>query len=306
MSARAIHAESGLEGYDGAQWRDWVPSLDCVHRSGPLSTLRQRVPRCAAGATETTVPPNGATVLLFWPGRHRKKVFRVAGRQHHTEQGQWSAVLLPAGIDSWWWLPTPENVEGAVHVHIDPAFHDAIADAEGLPRTAALPALPGWRDSLLAATAESLIDSLTSTDVPSRLMWETSATNIVLRLGRLGSQRLALPARTGRAADWRIRRSVEEIEARLGEDLGLVELAASAGLSTSHYAVLFRAAMGMAPHCWLVQRRIARSCEMLMNPHRNVTEIALELGFSSSQHFATAFRKQIGVTPREWRRQRLM
>lgn len=61
----------------------------------------------------------------------------------------------------------------------------------------------------------------------------------------------------------------------------------------------------LTPHRWLVQRRIARACEMLADPRVSVTEIALACGFSSSQHFATAFRKHMGATPSAYRRDRL-
>ena len=108
------------------------------------------------------------------------------------------------------------------------------------------------------------------------------------------------------AMDWRIRRSIEEIEARLHEDLGLIELAAAVGLSPSHYAMLFRAATGLPPHRWLVKRRIERACEMLHDPRTSITDIAFTLGFPSSQHFATMFGKHMGATPSEWRRRRMM
>ena len=105
--------------------------------------------------------------------------------------------------------------------------------------------------------------------------------------------------------DWRIRRTIETLEDRLGEDIGLAELAAGVGLSPRHYAALFRAATGMPPHRWLTQRRLARACEMLHDPRLSVTEIAYACGFASSQHLATVFRHHRSRTPSEYRRERL-
>jgi AraC-like DNA-binding protein len=52
---------------------------------------------------------------------------------------------------------------------------------------------------------------------------------------------------------------------------------------------------------WLRQRvRLAR--ERLRNTNVTVTDVATELGFSSSQHFSTVFRKITGLTPSEYRR----
>jgi len=50
---------------------------------------------------------------------------------------------------------------------------------------------------------------------------------------------------------------------------------------------------------WLRERvRLARM--RLREPHTTITQIASELGFSSSQHFATSFRKITGLTPTEY------
>ena len=52
---------------------------------------------------------------------------------------------------------------------------------------------------------------------------------------------------------------------------------------------------------WLRERiRLAR--QRLATPAASVTEVANDLGFSSSQHFATAFRKITGLTPSRFRR----
>jgi len=148
--------------------------------------------------------------------------------------------------------------------------------------------------------------SVDEADPPSRLEMEARALLITERLLRryhMGSMPVDLAGK--RAIDWRIRRSLEEIEARLADDIGLIELAAAVGLSPSHYATLFRTATGMPPHAWLVKRRVERACELLLNPHSSITDIAFALGFPSSQHFATTFRKHIGASPSEWRKARL-
>ncbi len=103
------------------------------------------------------------------------------------------------------------------------------------------------------------------------------------------------------SADWRVRRTIEHLEARLGSDVGLAEIAAEVGLTPRHYTRLFQAATGLPPHAWVMRRRIEHACELLADPARTVTDVALELGFASSQHFATTFRKHTGQTPSNYR-----
>lgn len=302
MVAGGFRSSSGLVSYDVCKWRDWVPLLDRINHQGPLATLRQSVPATASGDNETDVPPGASHILLCFTGALRPVDTRIAGKAFRTRHGLGSLVLLPAGVDSWW-RSTPEAAEGVIHLHLDPAFCDAVAEAEGLAYGADLPMLANFNDPLLTATAEALIASLAEPQPPSRLLWETAATSTALRLGRLGIRKTT--SAVG-AADWRIRRSIEEMEARLHEDLGLIELAGAVGLSPSHYAALFRASTGVPPHAWLVKRRIERACEMLANPRLAITEIAYALGFASSQHFSAAFRKHRGSTPSEWRRQHMI
>ena len=47
--------------------------------------------------------------------------------------------------------------------------------------------------------------------------------------------------------------------------------------------------------------RIRKAVGLLEHTRRKVTDIALSLGFASSQHFAASFRREMGMTPRQWR-----
>lgn len=130
---------------------------------------------------------------------------------------------------------------------------------------------------------------------------------LVLRLLRLsGASDREFVCDKPYVSDWRVRRSMEMLAGRLGDDIRLAEVASEVGLSPTHYAALFRAATGLPLHRWLMKRRVARACDLLCDPRRSITDIAFSCGFASSQHLATAFKKQIGTTPSEYRRDRLL
>lgn len=93
------------------------------------------------------------------------------------------------------------------------------------------------------------------------------------------------------------RRVIEYIEANLGNDLGLAELAQVAGMSTSHFAHCFKASLGTSPYRYVRQRRIDAATRMLGSSLLPIAEIALSLGFSSQSHFTQAFREHTGMTP---------
>jgi len=66
---------------------------------------------------------------------------------------------------------------------------------------------------------------------------------------------------------------------------------------------LFGKYIGKPPHSYLTQYRLQKSCEMLRETNRSISEIALACGFQSSSYFTYVFHKEIGVIPQEYRKQ---
>jgi AraC-like DNA-binding protein len=64
----------------------------------------------------------------------------------------------------------------------------------------------------------------------------------------------------------------------------------------------FRAATGSTIHRYLTGIRLRRAVDRLAGGCRDLTDLALELGFSSHSHFTACFRASFGVTPSALRR----
>lgn len=75
-------------------------------------------------------------------------------------------------------------------------------------------------------------------------------------------------------------------------------LARQAGMAPNHFITRFRNLTGLPPHQFLLDCRM-KAARRLLQEKRSlpVTEIALRLGFCSSQHFASLFKRHTGVTP---------
>jgi len=58
---------------------------------------------------------------------------------------------------------------------------------------------------------------------------------------------------------------------------------------------------GQSPSRYRQKCRIREASRLLAGSPLSITEIATELGFSSSQHFCTVFRAEMKTTPREYR-----
>ncbi|MGE4337694.1 MAG: helix-turn-helix domain-containing protein [Pigmentiphaga sp.] len=105
--------------------------------------------------------------------------------------------------------------------------------------------------------------------------------------------------RSAALAPWRLRKVASAI-AHQTEGVSVVELARSVGLSPDHFSRAFKAATGRSPHQAITEARIERAKALLANTGLSMTELAVELGFSSSAHFSSRFRQVTGFSPTDW------
>ena len=77
--------------------------------------------------------------------------------------------------------------------------------------------------------------------------------------------------------------------------------AREAALSEFHFARMFRQSMNMAPHQYVMQRRMALAQQWVCHSTRSLSEIAMACGFSSASHFSNRFKQVTGKTPSQLR-----
>lgn len=113
----------------------------------------------------------------------------------------------------------------------------------------------------------------------------------------LGFTGPAMPAR-----DFRIRKAVRLLQDRLGEPLELDMVAREAGLSRPHFYKLFRSQVGVTPNVYLNALRMEQAIDRLTCSHEAVSDIGLDLGFSSQASFSRFFIANGVVAPSAYRR----
>jgi len=99
----------------------------------------------------------------------------------------------------------------------------------------------------------------------------------------------------------RLRAVLDHIHTHLEDSLTVVELAGMVRMSPQHFANLFRRSTGLAPHGYVLRRRIERAEHLLSTTDLSLAEITLESGFASQSHFTDVFRRMLGTTPRRYR-----
>jgi AraC family transcriptional regulator len=115
------------------------------------------------------------------------------------------------------------------------------------------------------------------------------------------SRHRALQIQRGGLGPARLRRVKELVHAKMEDDLSLDEMAESVGLSTAHFARMFRKSTGETPHQFVLRQRLELAKTMLRVQGARVLDVAVACGFKTQQHFAQVFRCVCGVTPTEYR-----
>jgi AraC family transcriptional regulator len=92
------------------------------------------------------------------------------------------------------------------------------------------------------------------------------------------------------------------LASRLSERVTLDDVARAVYVSPFHMARIFQQRTGAPLHRYLTRLRLRASLERLADGAHDLTELAIELGFSSHSHFTDAFRREFGRTPSEVRR----
>jgi AraC family transcriptional regulator len=107
---------------------------------------------------------------------------------------------------------------------------------------------------------------------------------------------------TGGLAPWQKRRASEILRENLHGCIRLSDVARECGLSTSHFARSFKTSFGISTHRWLIQHRIERAKELIIQTNMSLLEVAVQSGFNNQPAFTRTFQQFVGTSPGRWRR----
>lgn len=80
------------------------------------------------------------------------------------------------------------------------------------------------------------------------------------------------------------------------------DLASTAALSRTSFAVRFRRVVGQTPIDYLMRWRILLAAEKLLHAGQPVAQVAADVGYASESAFTVAFKRTLGCTPRQYAR----
>jgi AraC family transcriptional regulator len=99
----------------------------------------------------------------------------------------------------------------------------------------------------------------------------------------------------------RLQAVLNHIHGNPAADLSAARLAARADVSLAHFCRIFRNAMGVPPHKYVLSARLEVARKLLTQTTLPISRIAEECGFSSQSHLTASFRSVHSITPAAFR-----
>jgi len=84
--------------------------------------------------------------------------------------------------------------------------------------------------------------------------------------------------------------------------LSIRQVAGKVAISPFHFIRLFEALFGATPHQFRIASRLDRAKRLLALDRHSVTDVCMEVGFSSVGSFSCLFSRRVGSTPSSYRR----
>ncbi len=99
----------------------------------------------------------------------------------------------------------------------------------------------------------------------------------------------------------RARRAQSFIEYNYMHGISAADVAAYLNIDRTHFYRIFKSCTGQSPESYIMNYRVTKGCELLLNTSLKVTEIARAVGIADVYYFSKLFKKITGTTPTGWR-----
>lgn len=296
--ARASRAIESVEDFSG------VCPEGLVAASQWSAQREIHVMRFRHDQAELRVPALANIVVMINLSALANVTARIKDQEFSRLLQQGESVIIPAGTPSVWQC-TGRKAYEMLHIYLRPELlRQAAADSNiDIARADVEPEF-GINDPHIQHLGLSLLAELEGAGEAARAYVDLLATALAVHLLRRHSfdapraQQL-----NGCMPKHKLRRALDYISDKLGEELKVAEIAEAVKVSEAHFTRLFRQAMGLAPHQYIMQRRIEMAKRLLVETEFPIARIALDSGFQSQSRFTTLFRQFTGTTPRAYRGQ---
>jgi AraC family transcriptional regulator len=213
-----------------------------------------------------------------------------------------------AGNSNLWIIPEGVEFEGAFDVGDINACASIFMIRDRLPeeyRSLVTEPVLGFRHDALTRGLAELQKELSIQDNVFPLMADGWMLQALAHMVRVTNAKEPVGAgQSSSLTPRQLRRAMDFMRAHLSGNISLEQLASVCDLSVNYFARAFKKCTGVPPHRWLVEMRLEKAKDLLLNTKTPLAEVAVACGFVDQSHLTKTFVRATGNTPGEWRHER--
>ncbi|MBW4644530.1 MAG: AraC family transcriptional regulator [Goleter apudmare HA4340-LM2] len=157
------------------------------------------------------------------------------------------------------------------------------------------------QDPLIYQIGLGLKAQLQNNHSGSRLYAESAATFLAVHLLQNYSTRLtSVPEYAGGLPQQQLKQAVDYIQDNLAQEISLDAIANYLGISRYYFCRLFKQSIGLSLHQYVIQQRVERAKQLLLQGKLSIADTALVCGFAHQSHLYRHFKRLTGITPKHF------
>ena len=298
-----------------AHWGDYGDKPDAGGAAGndparPLSRCHAAyvVERAQYWRSMSTSIISRNTGKLVWQSDHHRTIFALTdivgtyqsenGAVHGLSLLRGAFVFRPSGMILRSILPASARF---IRILQSPDTYDSILSEMVRGGTPDFEMRLPISDALVSQMASTLAQEMECRFFDDILVDALNTALAVRVIRHLVDPSKIAPALSNGLSRERLQRVREYIDAHLDDRLKLADLAGVACLSPCHFSRSFKQAVGVSPHRYVMEQRIAWAKALMRRTRQSLALIAQEVGLTDQSHLTSVFRRETGMTPGRYR-----
>lgn len=155
------------------------------------------------------------------------------------------------------------------------------------------------QDALIHQIGLGLKAQLKTNASDSHLYAESAATFLAVHLlQNYTTRKSSIQEYEGGLPQQQLKRAIDYIQDHLAKEISLNAIANYLGISRYYFCRLFKQSTGLSPHQYVIQQRVERAKQLLLQGEMSIADVAQVCGFAHQSHLTRHFKRLTGVTPK--------